>query len=57
VPNAEQQRAIGLMIDLRAAGRTLRQIAATLTETAIPTKEGGTWTHTAVARILKRKAA
>jgi hypothetical protein len=47
------------MTSLRAAGRTLRQIATELTRCAIHTKEGGAWTHTAVARILdrQRKAA
>jgi hypothetical protein len=46
-----------MMLDLRAAHCTLRQIAATLTEQGILTKEGGAnWTHTAVARILQRAA-
>jgi DNA invertase Pin-like site-specific DNA recombinase len=58
IPNESEQTAIGLMNDLRTAGHTLREIAATLTEQGILTKEGSTaWTHTAVARILKRKAA
>lgn len=60
IVNPTEQRAIALMLDLREAGHTLRQIAATLTESGIPTKEGATaWTHTAVARILgrERKAA
>lgn len=57
VPNGEQA-AITLMANLRATGHTLRQIAAELTTRGIPTKEGGTiWTHTAVGRILQRKAA
>lgn len=56
VPNPAEQRAVVLMIDLRAAGYTLRQIAATLTARGIVTKEGGAvWTHTAVARILDRQ--
>ena len=56
VPNPAEQRAVVLMIDLRAAGYTLRQIAATLTASGIVTKEGGAvWTHTAVARILDRQ--
>jgi site-specific DNA recombinase len=58
MPNPAEQRAIGLMTDLRAAGCTLREIAATLTQRGFPTKEGGTaWTHTAVARILGRRKA
>ena len=57
VPNGEQA-AIALMASLRASGRTLRQIAAELTARGIPTKEGGMmWTHTAVGRILQRRAA
>lgn len=57
VPNGEQA-AIALMADLRASGHTLRQIATELTARGIPTKEGGViWTHTAVGRILQRKAA
>jgi DNA invertase Pin-like site-specific DNA recombinase len=56
VPNPTEQQAVALMIDLREAGYTLRQIAATLTARGIVTKEGGTvWTHTAVARILDRQ--
>jgi DNA invertase Pin-like site-specific DNA recombinase len=58
VPNAAEQQTIVLIAELRAAGRTLRQIAAELSERSIPTKEGAaTWTHTTVGRILKRKAA
>lgn len=59
VPHPAEQSAIALMMDLRRSGLTLRQIAATLTAQSIPTKEGGPWTHTAVARILgrERKAA
>jgi DNA invertase Pin-like site-specific DNA recombinase len=57
LPNGEQD-AIALMLRLRAAGCTLRQIAAELTAQRIPTKAGGTaWTHTAVGRILHRKVA
>jgi DNA invertase Pin-like site-specific DNA recombinase len=58
VPNAAEQQTIVLIAELRAAGRTYRQIAAELSERSIPTKEGAlNWTHTTVGRILKRKAA
>jgi site-specific DNA recombinase len=60
VPHAAEQHTMGLMIDLRAAGHTLRQIAAAPTARGIPAKEGDrTWTHTALARIVhrQRKAA
>lgn len=55
--NPAEQEAIDLMTSLRAAGHTLRQIATELTGRGIRTKEGGAWTHTAVARILHRKVA
>ena len=58
VVNPAEQRAIALIVALREAGHTLRQIADTLSKRGIRTKEGGeTWTHTAVRRILQRKAA
>ena len=57
VVNLVEQEAIDLMTSLRAAGHTLRQIATELTGRGIQTKEGGAWTHTAVARILQRKIA
>ena len=58
MPNPIEQRAVALMIDLRNAGCTLRQIAATLTQQGVLTKEGATaWTHTAVSRILQRRKA
>lgn len=44
------------MGDLRAKGFPFRKIAMLLTQRGIRTKEGGAvWTHTAVARILKRQ--
>lgn len=56
VPNAREQAAITLMTKLRSDGHTLRRIAAELSQRGIPTKEGGSWTHTAVSRILQRAA-
>jgi len=55
IPNPIEQQAIDLMTSLRASGCALRQIAADLTARNIRTKEGGAWTHTAVARILNRQ--
>lgn len=55
--NREEQEAIGLMRNLRAAGYSLQQIADELTARNVPTKEGkGKWAHTAVNRILNRAA-
>jgi len=55
--NVEEQQVIGTIRDLRAAGRSLQQIADELTARNIPTKEGNIkWLHTAVNRILRRIA-
>lgn len=57
VPNAGEQEAIRWMMQLRADGLTLRQIAAALSDRGIPTKEGReAWTHSAVGYILRRVA-
>jgi site-specific DNA recombinase len=57
VENPVEQQTLVFMRNLRAAGRTLRQIAAELTALNIPTKERKSrWTHTAVAYILGRAA-
>jgi len=53
--NAAEQSVLVLVNDLRAAGETLRSIAAELTRRGIPTKGGNkAWSHTTVQRILKR---
>lgn len=54
IPNATEQEAISTIGRLRAAGRSLRAIAAELTSQGVSTKEGRPWTHTAVSRILQR---
>lgn len=51
-----EQEAIELMKKLRAAGQTLRDIAAELNRRGIQTKEGGQWKHTTVSGILARAA-
>jgi len=57
VENPAEQETLTFMRNLRAAGRTLREIAAELTARHIPTKERKSkWTHTAVAYILGRAA-
>jgi DNA invertase Pin-like site-specific DNA recombinase len=48
-------RGVGpLVAELRAAGRSLRQIAAELTAREIKTSRGGGWSADAVARVLRR---
>lgn len=55
IPNADELRAIEVMVRLRKNGASLRKIASELTACGIPTKEGGpAWTHTAVNGILQR---
>jgi len=57
IDNPAEQQTIALMRDLRAAGCTLRQIAAALTKRGILTKEGhAQWQHQTVAYILRRAA-
>jgi len=57
VEDPAEQQVVALMRDLRAAGRTLREIAAEPTQRNIPTKEGNSqWQHQTVAYILRRAA-
>ncbi len=57
IDNPAEQQTIAVMCDLRAAGRSLREIAAELTHRNIPTKEGNNqWQHQTVAYILRRAA-
>jgi site-specific DNA recombinase len=47
--------AISLMVTLRQAGSTYREIATDLTRRGIPTRDGGErWDHSTVRKILKR---
>lgn len=57
IDNAVELEALSLMVSLRESGLSLRQIASELDARQIPTKKGNkTWTHTAVASVLKRAA-
>jgi len=58
VPNGLEQ---AILVDIRAmreAGKTLKAIANALSERGVPTKTGKStrWSHSAVARILNRRA-
>jgi len=57
IPNADEQRAIEIIGELRRRGKSLREIAAELTVQGIPTKEGKPWAHSTVRRIVNRSAA
>ena len=57
-PNADQQEAVQIIIELRAAGVSMRRIAEELTHRQIPTAKGhSTWTHTTIASIARRLTA
>ena len=56
--DAAEQNVLAKIMVCRAAGMSLRQIAAILTGAGIVTKKGrSTWTHTTIASILERAAA
>ena len=58
VEDAAEQNVLVKIMAGRAAGMSLRQIAAILTGAGIVTKKGrSTWTHTTIASILERAAA
>jgi site-specific DNA recombinase len=51
----DEQAALACIGEWRAAGRTLREIAAQLTADGVPTKKlRGAWTHQAVGKIVAR---
>ena len=56
--NKAEQAVIREIRTMRGAGKTLKAIANALSERAIPTKTGKSnrWSHSAVARILNRRA-
>ena len=54
VPNRKEQEAIRTVRQLRAAGLTLRDIAAHLNRKLVATKRGGVWDPNTVRKILHR---
>jgi site-specific DNA recombinase len=55
VENIAEQAVLGRIRERRAAGCTLREIAAQLTADGVPTKKArGAWTHQAVGKIVGR---
>ena len=55
IEDPAEQEVLRTIRRLKAAGQSLREIAAELTRRGILTKEGNrTWKHTTVARILQR---
>lgn len=56
-PVPAEQTALKRMRELRAAGKSTRQIAATLAVEGHPTQRGGQWSSPVVSRILARLEA
>ena len=53
VPDPDEQRIVLEMIDMRAAGSSLRGIATHLNTSGVSAKRGGTWHPQTVARVLQ----
>jgi site-specific DNA recombinase len=56
VPCPAEQEVLALMKTLRAGGMTLVGIASELTARGIERREGGTWDHGYISRLLKKTA-
>jgi DNA invertase Pin-like site-specific DNA recombinase len=56
VAHPAEQAALRRMTELRDAGHSTRDIAATLTAEGHPTKRGGAWSSATVSRIVARHA-
>jgi site-specific DNA recombinase len=54
--DAKEQEGIALMRRLQAEGRSLRMIGRCLERAGFPSREGGPWAPTSLAKILKRTA-
>jgi DNA invertase Pin-like site-specific DNA recombinase len=54
VPIEAEQRALELILELRARGYSLHKIARTLEARGIPTKRGGRWAAATVRKLLAR---
>jgi site-specific DNA recombinase len=54
VPNPKEQAVIRLILR-RIKGYSMNAVAQYLTQKGIPTKEGGTWTHVHIKKILDRE--
>jgi DNA invertase Pin-like site-specific DNA recombinase len=58
IEDAAEQNVLSKIMACRAAGMSLREIAAILTGAGIATKKGGaSWKHTTIKSILERAAA
>ena len=55
VPDPDEQAAVQRIVELRADGASLRQIAITLTAEGLAPKRGGAWHPQQVKRVLDRE--
>lgn len=55
VPDAAEQATVAGMLVLRAAGHSLRAIAAALNAAGSPAKGGGTWHGSTVAKVIANR--
>ncbi len=53
IKHEEEQQVLAIIHQLRREGRTLRAIAQHLTESQVPTKNGGRWHPFTVSKLLK----
>jgi DNA invertase Pin-like site-specific DNA recombinase len=56
VPRHEEQRAIQVMSNARAAGKSFREVAEVLNQRGLPPRRGQQWHAMTVRRILDRAA-
>ena len=54
--NARAEKIAGIVVPLREAGRTLREIASHLDRAGVATARGGRWNASQVQRVLRRVA-
>lgn len=55
VSSEEQQAALGRIVELRASGLSMRQIASLMKSEGVPTPRGGAeWHHSTVRHLLRR---
>jgi DNA invertase Pin-like site-specific DNA recombinase len=54
---ARAQKVAGLLLPMKEAGKTLREMASELNTAGVPTARGGQWQSSQVMRVLKRLEA
>jgi DNA invertase Pin-like site-specific DNA recombinase len=57
VADESERETVDLIVSLKGEGKSLREIAVLLEDQGRPTKRGGRWQPTTIARILRREGA